>query len=188
MINMKDGQVVFQGKTARGLSIIIRYPKKTDLTACWQYINALSEERTFLRFQGEQISLAEEKKWLERRLEKISKNQLAHFLVFSKRKLVASADIEPGEMGAERHVGLFGISVAKRARGQGIGKLVVKLILEEARKAIPSLKIITLGVFASNQRALSLYKKFGFVEYGRLPKGIVHREKYIDYIHMYRNV
>ncbi len=42
---------------------------------------------------------------------------------------------------------------------------------EEAEKNIPQLKIVTLGVFASNLLAKQIYEKFGFKEYGRLPRG-----------------
>ena len=59
---------------------------------------------------------------------------------------------------------------------------------KEALKNIPELRIITLGVFATNDIAMNMYKKFGFVEFGRLPEGVLHRGNYIDHIYMYKRV
>ena len=36
--------------------IIFRYPTKKDLKAMWEFINTISKEKTFIRFQGEAIS------------------------------------------------------------------------------------------------------------------------------------
>jgi ribosomal protein S18 acetylase RimI-like enzyme len=88
----------------------------------------------------------------------------------------------------ESHVGVFGITVAKEFRNQGIGKLLMNLVFKEAQKKIPSLKIVTLGVFANNPIAKEMYKKFGFVEYGKLPKGLVHKNQFIDHVFMFKKL
>jgi hypothetical protein len=31
-----------------------------------------------------------------------------------------------------------------------------------------------------------MYHKFGFVEYGRLPEGVLHHQAYVDTVYMYR--
>ena len=90
--------------------------------------------------------------------------------------------------GAMKHEGVFGISVLKDYRGKGLGKLLMKLALDEAIKNLPNLRIITLGVFSTNDLAKEMYKNFGFIEFGRLPEGIFHRGKYIDHIYMYKKV
>jgi len=60
---MKPGTIVFRGQTKKEREIIIRYPLKSDVSALRNYINTLSREKTFIRFQGEQVSLADEKKY-----------------------------------------------------------------------------------------------------------------------------
>lgn len=62
----------------------------------------------------------------------------------------------------------------------------MKLTLKEADKNLPKLRIITLGVFSDNALAQKMYEKFGFKEYGRLPKGVLHKNKYVDHIYMYK--
>ena len=72
--------------------------------------------------------------------------------------------------------------------GKGLGKLLMKLVLEEASKNIPNLKIVTLECFAENEKAINLYKSFGFIAYGRLPKGNYYKGRFVDDIQMYKNV
>lgn len=183
-----SGRIVFKGKTRGNRNIVIRYPAKNDLRKMWKYINALSKEKTFIAFQGENISLQREKKYLESKLKKISKNEAVQLLVFYNDRIIGNSDITLEENSFNKHEGTFGISIAKDYRGQGIGTLLIKLVINEATKHLPKLRIITLGVFSNNPLAKSIYEKFGFKEYGALPKGISHRGKYVDHIYMYKNV
>ena len=50
---MKLGKIVHRGKTKKGLDIVIRYPVEVDVEMLLKYINSLSKECTFIRFQGE---------------------------------------------------------------------------------------------------------------------------------------
>ena len=70
---------------------------------------------------------------------------------------------------AASHVGGVGITIAKDYRGEGIGKILMQSLLDEAENYIPQLRIITLGVYEDNPPALEMYKKLGFQEYGRFP-------------------
>lgn len=90
--------------------------------------------------------------------------------------------------GAVKHEGVFGISVLKEYRGKGIGKLLMKLVLDESIKNLPNLRIITLGAFSTNSLAIKMYESFGFNEYGRLPGGVLHKGQYIDHVFMYKKV
>ena len=182
-----EGKIVYKGKTKNGLQILVRYPSKKDIKAIWKLINALSQERTFITFQGERITLLEETKYLEGQLEKIAKRKAVQLMAFSDGKLLGTTTIEMKDK-VTRHIGNFGIIIAKDSRGQGTGKLLMKLAIDEAVKNIPDLEIITLQVFANNPLAYEMYKKFGFEEYGRLPYGIKLENKYSDDINMYKRV
>ncbi len=182
---MKLGQIVYQGKIKDGQNVIIRYPTLNDVETLTNHINTLSKEKTFILFQGEQLTVDYEKKYLQSVIEKINKKQKIVLMVFIGDKLVAESSIEMKER-AESHIGRFGIAVAKDFRGLGIGKLLMKVISEEAKKEIPDLKILVLGCFSNNSSALKMYKKFGFINYGVLPNGIKHKGQYIDDICMYK--
>jgi len=184
---MKPGKIVFKGQTENGLKIVIRYLTNKDVNILRDYINTLSKEQTFITFQGEQVSLKEETEYVNKEIKKIEKNQAVKLLSFHKNKLLAVSDITMQERTSD-HVGIFGITVAKDFRNKGLGKLLMGLVLKEAVKNIKQLKIVTLGIFDINPIALKMYKKFGFIYYGRLPKGIRYKDQYINHIYMYKNI
>jgi RimJ/RimL family protein N-acetyltransferase len=78
------------------------------------------------------------------------------------------------------HTGTIGILVKNGYRDKGIGKLLMQALLDWATEH-PSIEKVSLGVFASNHRAIALYEKMGFVEEARLVKAYKCSEsEYID--------
>lgn len=73
-----------------------------------------------------------------------------------------------------RHVCLVGVSVLKEYWGLGIASAIMKGLIEFAKKA--RFEQIELDVVSTNESAVHLYKKFGFIEEGRL----THAMKYTD--------
>ena len=61
------------------------------------------------------------------------------------------------------------MSISKNYRGIGIGKALLKALLDWAKEN-PLIEKVSLGVLSTNQRAISLYKQMGFLEEGRLIK------------------
>lgn len=164
--------------------LVIRYPVLSDAPVMCEYINTLSREQTFIRFQGEEISIEQETAFLNGLLRKINQQQAIMLLAFLNEKLVAISGIELKDK-TEGHEGVFGISLAAEARGKGWGSLIMKLILDLATAELPDLKLITLDVFENNEAAIKLYQKLGFAEYGKLPGGIKYKGEYIDKILMF---
>ncbi|MBO0999988.1 GNAT family N-acetyltransferase [Bacillus sp. SD075] len=86
------------------------------------------------------------------------------------------------------HKGSFGIMIRKNFRGMGIGKELIETLLEWA-EANPFIEKVSLGVFSTNHRAISLYKRMGFIEEGRKIKEFKMNEcEYVDDIIMYKLV
>lgn len=182
-----QGNVVFEGKSDKGTDIVIRYPSRDDAKAMCDYINTLSKERTFIRFQGEEVSLERETKFLNSQLQRIAKHESVQLHVFSSGKIIGISEIDMKDK-VNGHVGELGISIIKELRGERIGSLLMKLVIDEAIKNIPRLEIITLGVFSNNSLAIEMYKKFGFIEYGNLPNGVKLGDKYVGHIYMYKKI
>jgi len=182
---MEEGKIIFKGNSHQDKEIIIRYPRKDDARMMWEYINTISKERTFISFQGEEVSLDQEGKFLNSQIEKITKHLSVQLLVICEGKVIGISGIEMKER-IEKHIGVFGISIAKDFRGEGIGSNLMQYVLNEAEKNISQLEIIILGVFANNDLAKNMYQKFGFSEYGNLPKGIKLEDGYADHIFMYK--
>ena len=184
---MKKGKVIYTGKSGHGNEFIIRYPQKKDAKLMWEYINTISKERTFISFQGEEISIEDETEFLNSQLEKISKNKAVLLLVFSNDEVIGISGINMSQR-IEKHIGIFGISLAKDFRAQGIGTKLMELVFEEAENNLHGLEIVTLGVFDNNPIAKEMYERFGFLEYGNLPKGIILENGYQDHIFMYKTI
>lgn len=180
-------KIVYQGKTKTGKEIVIRYSQKNNLIELLRFINELSKEKTFIRYQGEQETLDSETKYLNAKLEAIKNKKAVHLLVFHNNKLIAASDIHMMDK-TEKHVGRLAISVSKDYRGEGIGKLLMELLLKEAEKEIQDLKIVILEVYSKNTIAKKVYERFGFIEYGLLPNAISRDNSFEDAILMYKNI
>lgn len=163
-------------------NILVRYPEISDIKVMCDYINTLSKEKTYITWQGEEIKLKDEEKYLKSQLEKFKKSQSVQLLLFVDNKLSGISSVDMKER-IQSHVGTFGITIIKEHRGKGLGKLLTKLVFDEVKK-LKSLKIITLEVFAENEKAIKMYEKFGFKEYGKLPLGNQYKGKLIDDILM----
>jgi ribosomal protein S18 acetylase RimI-like enzyme len=59
------------------------------------------------------------------------------------------------------------VFVSRRARGGGIGRLLMEDLVEQARAA--GVETLTLQCRGNNHGAIRLYQRLGFREYGRLP-------------------
>lgn len=67
------------------------------------------------------------------------------------------------------HRARFGISILKEFWGMGIGRVLMEASIDCARRA--RYTQLELEVVADNERAVSLYRRAGFEEYGRNPRG-----------------
>ena len=86
------------------------------------------------------------------------------------------------------HTGNFGMMIDIQYRGQGIGKKLLKELLQWAKEN-PFIEKVCLGVFSTNENAIALYKKMGFIEEGRKINEIKLRDnEYVDDVLMYQFV
>jgi len=183
---MLEGTKVFEGK-CNGIDIIIRHVRRDDVGRLLNFINIISKEQTFILFQGEQMTLEEESRYVEGFIYKVENHMAIKLLVFHGEEFIGLADVVMKER-AENHVGVFGIILAKEWRKKGIGRFLMEKAIEEAKKNIVGLEIITLGVFSDNPIAKKMYEKMGFKEHGLLPGGIKHKEDLVDHIYMYKKL
>lgn len=63
------------------------------------------------------------------------------------------------------HTGEIALSVRRKYWHIGVGSAIMEALIELAKEA--SLKNVELGVYAENERAIALYRRFGFEEIGR---------------------
>lgn len=101
----------------------------------------------------------------------------------SGNQIVGHAFLEPHPLQSLSHVADLNIAVHIGWQGQGIGKQLLQEIIEWAKHS-SSIEKIQLNVRALNTAAISLYKKMGFREEGRLLKRLKVKDQYIDDIVM----
>lgn len=95
--------------------------------------------------------------------------------------IVGWCDAIPGTDGGA-HVGRLGIGVRKDCRGQKIGQRLMEATIERCWEL--GLQKIELSVYSSNEAAIQLYKKLGFVEEGTKKRGRLVEGMYDDVVLM----
>lgn len=170
----------------KGRKIIFRPLKITDLPQTLKYMNALSREDTFICLSGEILTEEEERKFLESTEKELVEKKVVRLGAFFEGQLVGTCDIKRDRQRAG-HTSTLGLMTAKDFRGEGIGRALMEYVLQLGKEYM-GLKMVKLGVFAINEKALKLYQKLGFVEYGKLSKGLLYKGEYIDHIFMYKEI
>lgn len=102
----------------------------------------------------------------------------------SEGKIMGHALLDPMGLKSISHIVRLTIVVHQGFEGQKIGQLLMEKIISWA-KTTDGVEKIELLVRAENKRAIALYKKFGFIEEGRLRKRLkVNEHTYIDDLSM----
>ena len=102
--------------------------------------------------------------WSERSVAGELDNPLSTWLVY------ADGDHVLGYVGSQTVMGetdMMNVAVHPDARGQGIATRLILALVEDLKKQ--GSHCLTLEVRASNQNAISLYQKLGFLQIGRRP-------------------
>lgn len=86
-----------------------------------------------------------------------------------------------------RHIAQLTIVVHPDSQGKGIGNRLMEALIAWAENN-PEIEKLELNVRAVNERALHLYKKWGFRQEGRLAEHLKTRDGYIDEIVMGLNL
>ncbi len=81
-------------------------------------------------------------------------------------KVVGGGNFSRGRWTKNAHTADLGLSLLPEFRGLGLGRAMMEAGLEWARGV--GVRKVKLGVFATNERAIALYRRLGFVEEARL--------------------
>lgn len=159
--------------TGSGTEIRIRNAAAADGAAVLENFNQTHAETDYLltypdenRFDAEQ-----ESRFLERKAESPREIEL---LAIVDGRVAGTAGVDAvGTKYKVAHRADFGISVLKEYWGLGIGRALMEACIQCAREA--GYVQMELNVVADNERAIAMYRRAGFVEYGRNPKGFRSR-------------
>lgn len=78
-----------------------------------------------------------------------------------------------------RHAMSIGIGIAPEAQGRGVGSALMQAMCDYADHWGQVLRL-ELSVFADNERAIALYRKFGFVHEGTHPAHAIRHGEFVD--------
>lgn len=157
-----------------GRDCILRNGAKSDGPAALANFILTHEQTDYLlTYPDENTMTAEEEgRFLQEKTE--SENEI-EIIAEVYGKVAGLAGIEAaGNKEKIRHRAEFGISIDRRYWNIGIGTALTKACIECARKA--GYEQLELNVVAENEAAIALYRKAGFVEFGRNPRGFKSRQ------------
>ena len=97
-------------------------------------------------------------------------------------RVVGGASFERGKWSKNAHTAVLGVALLPEFRGLGIGETLMRAGIEWARSV--GIRKLRLGVFATNDRALALYRKLGFAEEARLRGEVVIAGQPVDEVLM----
>ncbi|MHB1920682.1 MAG: GNAT family N-acetyltransferase [Chitinophagaceae bacterium] len=95
-------------------------------------------------------------------------------------QVVSTLTVSQGRWKKQQHLGEFGIAVLESHWNLGIARRMINYMLRWVRDQEP-LTLLYCKVMANNEKAIHLYKNFGFTEQGRLQGAICQNaDQYVD--------
>lgn len=166
-----------------GRTLILRDPTLEDAEELLDFLKIVGGETDFLLCDENGIdglSLEGERDWITTTL---SAPNTKMFVGVIDGEIVLVCDVRAAGRKRIAHVGGVAISIKRGYWHLGIGSIAMQAMVDFA-KSTHALRTLSLEVREGNERAIALYRRFGFVEVGR-HKGRIHvRESYFDEILM----
>ena len=151
-----------------GREIILRNARPDEAQMLIDYLKIVTGETRFLMCGPDEVqyTIEQEEKFIEEHNEAADKLLL---LAFVDGEYAGNCSFQ-GKTGGRReaHRAGLGIALFQKFTGRGLGRLMLKRLLEEARAK--GYEQAELTVVDGNTRAYRLYESVGFKECGRIPR------------------
>ena len=154
---------------AGGQELLVRNASASDARALRDVMQRTHAETDYLLSYPDEQSVDEEQEARSLAETEHSNNEVELVAVVD-GKIVGSAGVSAVRSRRKvAHRARFGISILKEYWGMGIGRMLTDASIDCARQA--GYTQLELEVVADNERAAALYRRAGFEEYGRNPRG-----------------
>ena len=166
-----------------GRTLILRDPCLDDAQEMVDYLKIVGGETDFLLCDENGIdglTPEGEREWITATL---AAPNTKMFVGTVDGEIVLVCDVRAAARKRVSHVGSVAISIKRDCWRLGIGSIAMRAMIDFA-KGTGFLRSLSLEVREGNERAISLYKRFGFVEIGRHKARINVRGTYYDEILM----
>lgn len=172
---------MFPPRTVRlkdGRNATIRLATPDDAEGGMALTRAVTAERVFVMNEGLVLTPEE----VRADLSSPETDEKLVLVAETDGEVVGQTGVHRGKYSKNRHTAELWIVVRKDWRGVGLGEALLRADMEWTRSV--GIEKLKLGVFASNVRAIHLYRKLGFVEEGRLKDELTIQGKRVDDIQM----
>jgi diaminopimelate decarboxylase len=144
--------------------VVIRPARPRDARSYVGFWKAIVDEGRFVRSEMVSHPL----RFYRARFRDAHTDEEAQVVAVHGDRVVGHVYIQRERHPVTRHVATLGIAVASDLRGKGIGSALLIEALDWAKSV--RVEKIVLSVYPSNVGAIALYRKFGFIEEGRLAR------------------
>jgi RimJ/RimL family protein N-acetyltransferase len=161
-----------------GRSALLRDARPEDAEAHIANTNAIASERVFLMTE----TFARSAEEIRAQFRDADPTRALWLVAEVGGKVVGGANLARGAWSKNAHTATVGVALLPEFRGRGIGEALMREGLEWARRV--GVRKVKLGVFATNERALALYRKLGFEEEARLRGEVILDGRPVDEVLM----
>ena len=102
-------------------------------------------------------------------------------------ELIGNIDLTGNKRIKMKHTGMIGMGISQEWRNKGLGKLLIKEVIDWA-KEYSIIELIWLDVYSSNELGINLYKNTGFAISGIVKGFFKEVDGYKDKIQMYQRI
>jgi RimJ/RimL family protein N-acetyltransferase len=153
-----------------GQVLLVRAALLEDAPALLALFRQLTTETDFLlmtRQEAADLTVADEQAFIS---SLSNQSRHLHLLAVVENRLTGSITVKQSDLKKEAHLGQLGIAILHEYWNMGIGRRLMTTAMRWAEQHA-ELEFLHLSVLANNERAIQLYRNFGFLEYGRLQQG-----------------
>lgn len=159
------------------MNFVFREAECKDAEALVKYITAVGGETDYLSYGKDTFNISAERE--SRFIERFKRNKKDIMLVaFDGERVIANASLEANRVLRYSHRSELSITVLREYWGRGVGSRLMEMMIEFAKSV--GTEIIYLEARADNDRAIALYKKYGFEQNCEIKRFFKIDGKYYD--------
>jgi diaminopimelate decarboxylase len=140
----------------------VRPARPADAVGAFDLILSVAAERRFIRTEAPRRTVRQQR----RRFRRSWDRHHADIVAVAGSQVIGHLGLGREDHPVSGHVASIGMAVARDRRGRGVGAALMAEAIRWARWA--KVEKLTLTVYPHNERAIRLYRRFGFAEEGRL--------------------
>ncbi|MBO4846378.1 MAG: GNAT family N-acetyltransferase [Lachnospiraceae bacterium] len=174
---MRFGPITLKDRNGR--EVVLRNAELSDAEDLIRYLKITTAETPYLIREPDEVTLTveQEKDFLQSVID--DERSLLLIATVDGKHVGNCSLMSVGRYKRYRHRCDVAIALYQEYCGTGIGSLMLNTIFEIAKEN--GYEQAELEVIAENKNAIELYKKLGFVEYGRFPDNMKYADNtYVD--------